>query len=423
MRKMKRFLAVILSAVCLFGAVACTTEEKPPEQQPLADNSGMVDSEYNLKTYLYPIWEGKTVYNETLWFAGSNVASLLYMPDEVLSVKSYDLSKTYVENRDYVIDNGSVVLTANSEIPYLTEDELYPNTPPNSMLPITVTDGAHIGKYIYANEGPDISNRQVVVTYTHSDRKTWTMPRVETTKFPKTIEKLEKGEPIRILFYGDSITVGANSSEFLMVEPHAESYANMVKSYIAKRYPEAQIEFKNNAVGGTDSNWGNSKKTGLSAIDDLEAKEGDDHFGVRVLNAFGENQTADLLFIAYGMNDQDYSPNTRFRGNIAEMIEKVRALNPDVEIMLISGMIANPETGFYNKDYEAYQQALSELTEEYENVGLATTLSTVLSLYKNGKRFLDCTANNVNHPNDFMMRIYAQTVVYSLFGADYIDYI
>ena len=62
-------------------------------------------------------------------------------------------------------------------------------------------------------------------------------------------------------------------------------------------------------------------------------------------------------------------------------------------------------------------------------MGLATTLNTVLSVYDldendgNGKRFQDCTANNANHPNDFLMRVYAQTIVYSLFGEDYIDHI
>ena len=121
------------------------------------------------------------------------------------------------------------------------------------------------------------------------------------------------------------------------------------------------------------------------------------------------------------MNDQAYGSG-QFKDNIEEMIVKVREKNPEIEIMLVSGMIANPETGFYNKDYEAYQEALAELTEEYENVGLSTTLNTVLSVYEH-KRFYDCTANNVNHPNDFMMRIYAQTLLYSLFGADYIDYI
>ena len=56
-------------------------------------------------------------------------------------------------------------------------------------------------------------------------------------------------------------------------------------------------------------------------------------------------------------------------------------------------------------------------------MGVATVLNTVRSLYANGKRFQDCTANNVNHPNDFMMRVYAQTVLYSLFGPDYIEHI
>ena len=123
------------------------------------------------------------------------------------------------------------------------------------------------------------------------------------------------------------------------------------------------------------------------------------------------------------MNDQDYSPDSRFEDNIDEMIRKVRAQNPNVEIMLISGMIANPDTPFHNKDYDAYQESLAAISDRYENVGLATTLNTVRSVYNNGKRFQDCTANNVNHPNDFMMRLYAQTVLYALFGADYIDHI
>ena len=75
------------------------------------------------------------------------------------------------------------------------------------------------------------------------------------------------------------------------------------------------------------------------------------------------------------------------------------------------------------KDYEAYQKALLELASEYENVGVARVLDMVRSLYATGKRFQDCTGNNVNHPNDFMSRVYAQTVVYSLFGEDYISYI
>ncbi len=432
MKKLKKFLCLLLGAAFALSFAACEIPgsgenpgigENPGDngngEIKLEDNSGMPDDSYNLKTYLYPLWEGTTVYNETLWFTVNNYAPLLYEPDQVLSVRSYDLKTTYTEGVDYVVDGNSIVLLSGSSIPFMTESQYFPAQPPTPSISLP-HDG---GGYWYITEGNDISLRQVVVTYTHKGTRDWTMPRVETDKFPKTMQKLENGESIKIVFYGDSITVGANSSEFLGISPRAESYANMVKSYIAARYPQADVQFANTAVGGTDSNWGNNESVGVDAIDNINAGEGD-HFQLRVLN-----ENPDLLFIAYGMNDPDYLPDPHFKDNIASMIEKVRAQNPDVEIMLVSGMIANPETDFYNKDYLAYQEALSDLCETYENVGLATTLNTVLSVYDldenggNGKRFQDCTANNANHPNDFLMRVYAQTIVYSLFGEDYIDHI
>ena len=432
MKKLKKFLCLLLGAAFALSFAACEIPgsgenpgigENPGDngngEIKLEDNSGMPDDSYNLKTYLYPLWEGTTVYNETLWFTVNNYAPLLYEPDQVLSVRSYDLKTTYTEGVDYVVDGNSIVLLSGSSIPFMAESQYFPAQPPTPSISLP-HDG---GGYWYIAEGNDISLRQVVVTYTHKGTRDWTMPRIETDKFPQTMQKLENGESIKIVFYGDSITVGANSSEFLGIAPHAESYANMVKSYIEARYPQADVQFANTAVGGTDSNWGNGEPAGVSAIDQIEADEGD-HFQLRVLD-----ENPDLLFIAYGMNDQDYSPDARFKDNIASMIEKVRAQNPNVEIMLVSGMIANPETAFYNKDYLAYQEALSDLCETYENVGLATTLNTVLSVYDldenggNGKRFQDCTANNANHPNDFLMRVYAQTIVYSLFGEDYIDHI
>ena len=32
------------------------------------------------------------------------------------------------------------------------------------------------------------------------------------------------------------------------------------------------------------------------------------------------------------------------------------------------------------------------------------------------KRYYDGTSNNVNHPNDFICRLYAQTILYTLCG-------
>ena len=421
--KMKKIISAVLILTCVFCIAACETvnssesaDSSDNTKAELEDNCGMIYEKYNLKTYLYPFWRGTTVYNETLWFAGGKVANLMYTPETILSVKSYDLSETYTENVDFVVEGKTLVLTDNSSIPYLRSEQFYPSVPNNPLIAIKKSDGS---SYIYANEGTDVSSHQVVVTYTHSDSINWTKPNDCSSVFDKTLSKLKNGDSINVLFYGDSITVGANSSEFLNYGPKAESYANMVKSYIKKRYPSSTVNFTNNAVGGTDSNWGISKKTGLSAIDNISVPEGadGDHFKVRVLDV-----NPDLLFIGYGMNDQSYSSDT-YENNISEMIKKARALNPNVEIMLVSTMIANPETGFYNKDYEAYQTSLSKLASKYKHVGVATVLNSVKSVYATGKRFTDCTANNVNHPNDFMMRVYAQTVIYSLFGEDYINYI
>ena len=425
----KIFPALLLAGACiLFSACGGTggnngdEENKgneggntPPVSQ-LEDNSGMVYDKYDLKTYLYPLWKGNTVYNETLWFAGSQSAPLMYTPDEVLSVRSYDMKTTYEEGKDYIVEGKEIFRIENtSKIPFLAEQEFMLRSSPSA---IPVPNSKVQGKYVYAAEGTDISSKEVIVTYKHSDEvKSWTKPRVETAKFPKTMQKLENGESIKILFYGDSITVGANSSEFLAYGPKAESYTNMVKSYMKKRYTKATINYVNNAVGVTDSSWGANQLA--KTLQNLNPEEGD-HLKVRVLD-----ENPDLLFVAFGMND-GYYDTVQYEANIREIIRRARENNPDVEIMLISGMIANPDTPFYNKDYDAYQQTLIKIAGDVKNVGnvgVATVLNTVKSLYKTGVRFQDCTANNVNHPNDFMMRVYAQTVVYTLFGEDYIEHI
>lgn len=428
---MKRLIGILLAAAMMFAATSCggnggsSGSESLSESTggaELEDNGGMKDDAYDLKTYLYPLWRGNTVYNETLWFAGDRSANLTYEPDEILSLRSYDLKTTYEENVDYFADGKSVYLTEKTRIPYMSENEFHPSNAEASPIAWVKNFRPDLGtwedtgKYVYFAEGASICSMQVVVTYRHSDTAEWDLPTDCSANFPKTMKKLAEGQPIKVEFYGDSITVGANSSEFVQYAPKAESYANMVKSYIARRFPAAQMTFVNKAVGGTDSNWGAGKLSGLSAIDNIEAAEGD-HFRVRVLD-----ENPDLLFIAFGMNDQNFGADV-YKQNIGTMITRMREQNPDTEIMLISGMIANPDTLFYNKDYEAYQKALLELASEYENVGVARVLDMVRSLYATGKRFQDCTGNNVNHPNDFMSRVYAQTVVYSLFGEDYISYI
>lgn len=439
MKLWRTLLMGTLSLALLAGAVGCSpTEtggptqgeqpggnpsqgeqpgENPPqsggEEKPLEDNSGMVYDKYDLKTYLYPYWEGNTVYNETLWFAGERTAPLMYTPDQILKVTSYDLQTEYKQDVDFTVDGKNIVLTDASSIPFMPEDEYITQTQ-NGMIGVPKEDEfGHTLGYVYASEGSAIISRQVVVTYTHSERGKWVKPTVQTEKISRAIEKLEAGERLKMVFYGDSITVGANSSEFVNYGPKAESYANMIKSYFARRYPAATIDFKNNAVGGTDSNWANDANMSNPTVDVMD---GGQHFTKRVAD-----EEPDLLFVAFGMNDGGYAP-TQYEQNIRSVVRRAQEAKPDVEIVLISGMIANPGTPFNNKNYKMYEESLATIAGEFEHVAVARVWTNVNTVYETlGKRFQDCTANNANHPNDFMMRVYAQTILQTLFGEDYID--
>ena len=60
------------------------------------------------------------------------------------------------------------------------------------------------------------------------------------------------------------------------------------------------------------------------------------------------------------------------------------------------------------------EQAQMELAEEY-GFGLAqvTTMHKEILRYKN---YYSMTGNNINHPTDFIIRVYAQNILYALTG-------
>jgi len=56
---------------------------------------------YDINVWTAPYWEGNLIYHESVMFVGDDGAPLLYTPEHVLSVRSYDLKTEYVEGVDY----------------------------------------------------------------------------------------------------------------------------------------------------------------------------------------------------------------------------------------------------------------------------------------------------------------------------------
>lgn len=344
---------------------------------------------YDLNTWLVPYWNGCITYHESVMFVGDEGAPLLYTPEHVLSVRSYDLKTEYVEGVDYEIKDGKIYRLEGSAMPHFTWDEFYPTSKETS-----VSGNAFAGAskpYVMFAEGTYFHKNQVFVTYTHQKNESLFEP-AKSAKIHKFVEKLERGEEVNLVFFGDSITAGANASGRgdSPVLPKTPMWSQMVTYGLEAKYPNAKINYTNTGVGGKETNW---------AIEELEER----------VNAY----KPDLLVLGFGMNDGGKTIE-KFVANIKTIIDRVLAANPDCEIAVIGTMLPHSETSYWRGQH-LQEAALAELAKGYTNVDIVPMTSVHSSLLTQ-KRYFDMTGNNVNHPNDFLIRVYAQTILEVLIG-------
>lgn len=374
--------------------------------QGILDDAGA--EYYSLSKAVLPVWAGDTVYGETVSFIGKDdVATLIYAPTDIVKVYDYYLQTEYEEGVDFTIENGNEVhLTENTRINYWNVSEYYYDAA-QSPYAIETEDG----KYLKFSE-VNANTHQVRFYYEHSDSYAGETPTDYSAKFANVNDKVNNGGTLNVCVIGDSITKGCGSSGYIMAsesernnllggDPYVvayKSYIEIVKEFIASK--GVKVNLCNTAVGGSGIGDGSSQ------IDNWTI-------------------TPDLAIIAFGMNNMGRTPES-FKAAAEDLIAKIRALNPDCEILLVSPMIPNPEVVSIASsampgnivDFEAL--SLLPLVSEYDNVGLATMTTVSSSIYSDvGKEFEDINSNSINHPNDFLHGIYAQTVLTALLGSYY----
>lgn len=420
-----------------YNACRLTVKEKGEKPNPPVDpnpptpakedNSGMAYNAYNLATYTYPFWRGNTVYNETAMFIGNTDATpLLYKASKILKVTSYDLTVTYQEGLDWTYDKTNNLLrrTANSKMPFMAADDWVMTTEKaqsKNMAFFPTKNATHLGnnvwsEYLYFAEGKDISSKQIAITYEHEEsaKDSWTLPSVSTSAFTKLKGKLERGEKVQVLFYGDSVVQGANASSFVGLAPNAEQYTDMIISYMKAHYPNANVIKQNLASGGT---------TAENALN---------YFPNRTPTSAIQTEpctiTPDLLVMGYGLNDQNAVGYTdeKFLNNLETLVAKARQNFPEIEILLVSPILGNPNSFNYQFGTQKTQENAMKNrffpngNAKYSGLAIAEVSTMHNQLYsKKGNRYQDITANNINHPNDMSSRLIAQTCLTTMFGADY----
>ena len=391
---MKKFIISILLVLCFFSLSAGSGTDSSSQIDTNGENmeEKLLDYKaYDLDLYVKPFWQGSIVYNESVMFVGkSDRAPLMYKATKIESVTSSDLKKTYVYGEDYLYDekSNSIYLTGKTTIPYFEEDDYYPSV---YITGRTFACNRKDKDFLYFTETPEIIGKQLCVTYRHDGKNMLSAPEKANKAFSKTLAKLKAGEKTKILFYGDSITAGCNSSSTLNCEPYAETWPMMVYKSLVKVYDNTVSEYVNSATGG----W--STTNGLENLQQ------------RVID-----HAPDLLFVAFGMNDYTLNAGQHI-ALIREMVKRVREALPDTEICLITPMFPNPEAmgayaqqPYFEEEYESLMETYR--TEGEESVALAKVTFAHREILER-KRYYDMTGNNVNHVNDFLARVYAQTIL------------
>ena len=408
-----------------------TTEEISETTEEITTKviEGLDISEDSLSDVMKNMFSDNTLMkNETMFFIDKgDVKPLIYPAKKILSVTSYDGSVTYTEGVDYVLtEDGKLQVTENSSIPCITS-EVYYN---HSDQTISVDHNGET-KWIYWGEGNTMTKWQISVTYEHESSWEGYVQQSNATQYEDVIKKLIAGEDITVMFYGDSITCGANASWFLGQEPYQTTYAMLFTEALAdlfgytvnyidvshlkpgmiKPTPEpyvagerGTITYINTAVGGWTSN------DGVANFDTF-------------VKPYVEEYGCDLFVVAFGGND---APMGLKPGNIASnfktMITKVHDIDPDAHFMMVATMVTNTlaTNGWYTptileheKEFLKASRQLNSL--EKINGGVTNMTSMSLSVL-DYKEFVDYTGNNINHPNDFFERVYAQTLLQSFIG-------
>lgn len=354
----------------------------------------------SLHQYLYPIWKGERVENEPFMFVGKmDKGNFLYHPQEILSVKDYYLEKEFQVDKDYRVV-GKTFERLNDVIPYWEEDEYYLDGYEMYAIGANKDICERYGKqkYLKYAEGNTFTQRQIAVTYTHKDSWNGPIPVGKKEKFTNILQKLVSGEKCKILFYGDSITTGCNASGTAqggMTPPYMPPFPNMICEYLREKY-SSEIELINTAVGGMGTLWG------LENLDE------------RVIS-----YAPDLVLIGFGMNDPR-TPREEYAAMIRSMIEKIHAALPNTEVLLYSSILPNTDSDEnWYANQTVFHKDLTEIEKLYGYVGTANITEMQEYIVSTGKHYRDMTANNINHPNDFGHRLYAQVILTTLLGEEF----
>jgi len=385
--------------VFLTSAALPSVEDLPDD----ANNITNPEYSYTEEQRITPFWKSNIMYNEILTMeeSGSDISgNLLFVPTRIIAVVDATLQNEYVEGKDYrwVKGTNKIEWLNGSSIPYYYEGALQGKNEDGSYIPDYPNwdslSRCRLAGVLYCADR-FLWEKQICVTYEYSLSQVQSRGIVYTqyqgSRLPNTVKKLNNDQNLNVLFYGDSIFAGGDSSSSRNRAPYMPNMDALIANYL-QSISSGEISFKNISIGG----W--TVENGLAALQP-GGYDGKDYSSV---------SGYDLLILSFGMNNASTSASS-FAGTTQKIVEAVKKKNPNIEVILVSCMCPNPQAyGFYgNQQY--FGAALKQLADEkgYAFVDMFAVHDKILDY----KDYSATTGNGINHPNDWLIRVYAQNIL------------
>lgn len=200
-------------------------------------------------------------------------------------------------------------------------------------------------------------------------------------RIPRTLAKLRAGEPVKIVCWGDSVTVGGDASS-------AETrYPAVFERRLCEKFPGAKLAVKTVAVGGSHSRqW-------LWPDKFPRPKPGECDW------AKVAAEKPDLVTLEF-VNDAGLK-SPEMEQVYGEILSRVRALG--AELILITPHFTMPSMMGFSSLREAenrpYVLALREFAAK-RGLALADASARWEHLWKEGLPYVTLLRNGINHPDD-----------------------
>lgn len=254
------------------------------------------------------------------------------------------------------------------------------------------------GKFRWASEpnrNPELTlPYQIYVDYSYADMPVTIRPSERISK--SLFEKMEKGNAIKIVTSGTSITYGVDTYERYYNDSDIQTYPHLIAKALNAIYG-IDCQIVNLSVNGGD----------VSQIQDIS-------------NIIAEKP--DVVVFELGMNDHNGSnpPQEYYLNSLRKAIQECQSCEIDVILIGFFQQIESWERE-YPQNTIAYNRILKELAAQY-NIYFSDIYNSFETKISKDKLYKDYLGDYIHHPTSFGHQLYYLDVVPFFINKPYGEY-